>query len=387
MSMEASTLPDDFDPWKQTIVLRTPDGGSANVTVEDFDVLRIYTGRLGINYGSQVGASLAILLVLLLLTRSEKRKSTIFIINAACLLTNAIRCILFCCYVTSAMMHPYTLMSGDYSHVKQNDLSVSVATNIFTLIVSILVMFSLSLQVWVVCVTSMPIHRFIIMGVTTIVACVATGFKMAYVILTIRETLNWASMQPYIYLVSTSYIMQAVAIWLYSCVFTYKLGHAILQRRKLNMPQFGPMQIVFIMGCQTMVIPAIFSCFQFRRDTPELGAQALTVVCIFLPLSAIWAGVINDKVVAMREPNSHHQLIRSEIYRSPPASTLGSNASNTATEKSRQLSVCTCSSKGKGIDSTATTPSHKRNTSEYEDDNIYVGREFNVSHADVGDHV
>tara|TARA_R110002003_G_scaffold171_5_gene13906 strand:+ start:4938 stop:5918 length:981 start_codon:yes stop_codon:yes gene_type:complete len=258
--MDTVMMPTDFNPWNQTIVLYNSDGSNATVTVEDFNMLRIYAARLGINYGSQIGASLVLLLILILLTRAEKRKSSIFIVNALCLLANAIRCILFSCYATSAMMHPYTLLSGDYTHVKHKDLSIFVATNIFTLIVTVLVMVSLSLQVWVVCVTTMPVHRIVIMGVTTIVACVAVGYKMAFVILTIKQTLNWESMMPYKYLISISYIMQAVAIWLYSCVFTYKLGHAIIQRRKLNMPQFGPMQIVFIMGCQTMLIPGIPSC-------------------------------------------------------------------------------------------------------------------------------
>jgi hypothetical protein len=68
--------------------------------------------------------------------------------------------------------------------------------------------------------------------------------------------------------------------------------------------------------------------------------------------------------------------------------TYGSNASNTATEKSRQLSVCTCSVNGKGVESTATTPSpRKKNMDEYEDDNIYVGRDFGVSHGNASNHV
>ena len=96
------------------------------------------------------------------------------------------------------------------------------------------------------------------MGVTTTMACVAFGVRLAAVYWNTKYTLEGTSADSIVKLVAMSYITQSVSIWVFSCVFTYKLGYAIYQRRRLNMPQFGPMQIVFIMGCQTMFIPGTF---------------------------------------------------------------------------------------------------------------------------------
>jgi len=255
MDMEITTPPADFNPWAQNFAVLAPDGSSFPLNMEAFNDNRLYTGRLAIGYGTQVGASFLLLLVLLLLTRAEKRKSSIFVVNALCLTSNTIRCVLLSCYVTSTWLNPYSQLLNDFSNVTAGDTTTMVAASVFTLIVTILVMLSLSLQVWVVCITTVPVQRFVIMGATTLMALIATGYKFAFAVLSIKQSLAHQDMGKYAHVTFTSYITQAVSIWLFSCVFTYKLGYAILQRRKLKMKQFGPMQIVFIMGCQTLVIP------------------------------------------------------------------------------------------------------------------------------------
>jgi pheromone alpha factor receptor len=261
--MDSMATPPDFDAWTQPVFLLNADGSNLTVPVDYFDLVRIYHSRLSIAYGTQIGATLVLLVVLLLLTRAEKRKSSVFLINGLCLTVNFIRCVLLSCYSTSTISNPYSQISGNFTRVTTGDLATAVAANTFTLIVTCLIMISLSIQVWVVCITTAPIHRYVIMGATTLVACVATGFKAAFVIINIKQTLSYETFEAYKYVFQASYITQAIAIWFFSCIFTYKLGYAIVQRRKLKMPQLGPMQIVFIMGCQTMLIPGTFITHSF----------------------------------------------------------------------------------------------------------------------------
>jgi pheromone alpha factor receptor len=257
--MDPMASPQEFDPFAQHFELTRSDGTAIELSVDQIDGMRVYLATLATTYGAQFGATFTLLLVLLLLTRAEKRKSSIFIINVSCLTANAIRCVLLSCYTTSTLMNPYLQLAGEFGHVTKRDLATTVTANIFTVIVMILVMISLSIQTWVVCVTTAPFQRYIIMGATTIVALVAAGYRAAFVILNVRETLNFEFASANIRIYQDTYIAQAAAIWFFSCIFTYKLGHAIHQRRKLKMPQFGPMQIVFIMGCQTMLIPGSFA--------------------------------------------------------------------------------------------------------------------------------
>ncbi|KAJ4376215.1 pheromone alpha factor receptor [Neocucurbitaria cava] len=373
----------DFDPWAQSITLYKQDGTNFTIGVDTLDFYRLHGNRLAINYGTQVGASFMLLLVLLVISRAEKRKSFIFLINALCLTANTIRCTVFCTFVTSSLWNPYSQSSGDWSRISTSDLATRVAADVLTLLVATLVMISLCLQVWVVCVTTMPRQRYAIMAVTSSMACIALGYKAAAVIYDIKQLLVFQTMDPYKDLLSVSYIVQAISIWLFSCVFTYKLGYAINQRRRLKMRGFGPMHIVFIMGCQTMLIPAIFTSFQFRSDVPEFGTQVLTIVCIFLPFSAIWAGVVNDSSTAGSGPDSHQRLIHGEFYRSALSTTTSGDTS--AHDKSRGMSVSTYT-KGKEIESAAPTPS-PRKKSHVNDDGIQVGHEFGISHHDAANHV
>lgn len=252
--MQEVELPSTFDPWTQEFTLYGQDGSSFTTSMELLDSYRLYGMRLAINYGTQIGASVILLLVLLLLTTSQKRKSSIFILNALCLVCNTLRCTFSCCFLTGNLLHPYTQLSGDPSRATTRDIAVSVTSNTLTLIVTALVMASLCLQVWVVCVITGRLQRVLIMGTTTVMALVAVGYKLAFIIESNRATVQLTSVASGT-LGAISYITQAVAILLYSCVFTWKLGYAIVQRRRLKMLQFGPMQIVFIMGCQTMIIP------------------------------------------------------------------------------------------------------------------------------------
>ncbi|KAL5119879.1 pheromone alpha factor receptor [Pleosporales sp. CAS-2024a] len=372
--MASSLHTPGFDPSSQDFTLIKSDGGNTTVSLQQVNEYRLYTARLSLAYGAQLGATLLLLLVLFLLTRAEKRKSGIFTVNALCLIANSIRCILLSCYVTSTLWHPYTQLVEDTSHVSMTDVHTSVAASVFTLIVTVLIMISLSVQVWVVCITTSRVQRYVIMGATTVTSLVAVGYKAAFVISSVMQTLNGQNGNAYLDVVLQSYITQAVAIWLYSCVFTYKLGYAIIQRRRLNMPAFGPMQIIFIMGCQTMIIPAIFTGLQFCQNVEELGMITPTVVCIFLPLSAIWAGVVNEKVVGSAGPNAHHHLIHGEFYRSASTSSYGASTGASMMDKSRQMSVCTCGTK---CNSEATTPSpRKKSLLEYDDEAILVNREF-----------
>lgn len=260
--MQSVQVPRNFDPWTQPLNFTASNGNGGWIAVhrswQELDTWRIYNFRVGISYGVGFGASLMLLMTLLLLTKAEKRRSSIFLLNAACLLTNGIRCLLFCTWITGNFNNPYSVMSQDWDRLTARDFATYITIDIFGIVVTALVFISLSVQVWTVCVTTPPLRRKIIMAVTTSIACVSFGFRVAAVYYNTKLTLAFEGNDSVQNLMSTSYTLQVVAIWLFSCIFTFKLGHAILQRRRLNMPQFGPMQIVFIMGLQTMIVPGMY---------------------------------------------------------------------------------------------------------------------------------
>ncbi|KAH8722718.1 pheromone receptor [Phaeosphaeriaceae sp. PMI808] len=387
MSENTVLSPNRFDPWNQAVTLKFEDGHNFNVTLQDMDMLRKHNARMAIGLGTQIGASWLLLIVLFLLTSTKKYKSPIFIANVLCLVTNAIRCVLLVCYATSSMSHPYAQLTGNFTRVSQGDLITMIMANIFTLIVTGLVMVALSLQVWVVCVTTVPLQRTLIMVITTFFACLSFTLKATLIIDSIRIILGHRGfeMKPHKALYLASYISQTFIIWLFSFVFTYKLGYAIVQRRKLNMPRFGPIQVVFIMGCQTMLIPALFSSFLFRSEAAEFTGMIVTVVVIFLPLSALWAGVVNETFIAGTGPSMRRTLFSGGSQNTSKSLDKSNITTQNPMGKSPRSSTCTCSARS-GSEASVVGLVSPSDT-EHKGYSIYVNRKLDISYRDAGDRV
>ena len=63
---------------------------------------------------------------------------------------------------------------------------------------------------------------------------------------------------------------------------------------------------------------------QFVQGVPELGTQTLTVCAIFLPLSAVWAGLsTDDSNIAAVGPGAHQKLLQSSLGGSTGGSSKG----------------------------------------------------------------
>lgn len=134
----------------------------------------------------------------------------------------------------------------------------------------------------------------------------------------------------------------------------------------------------------TNTLSAIFTTLQFANAAPEIVSNVLTVVCIFLPLSAIWAGVANDSNIAYNGPDSHQRLIRGEFYRESASTIL--SQSSTACDKSRQMSVPTYT-KSKDIESAIVTPTSPAYEKSMNGDGIRVDHDFGFSRDNAADRV
>ena len=246
---------ENFNPFDQSFTLLLSDGTPFNVTIPDLDDFILYSVQISINYSAQLGASLIFLVVLLLLTKADKRKSIIFVLNSLALAINVIRNLLQCLYFTGPFSEVYAYFSQDYSRVTGADYANQVTITVLNLLLLICAEFSLVLQVHVVCVTLRQIYKQFVTAVLVLVACFAVGFRFAFTIENAKTILSLTPPTSINWLASASNITTTVSICLFSAMFITKLGFALEQRRQLGMTRFGPMQILFIMGCQTLLIP------------------------------------------------------------------------------------------------------------------------------------
>jgi pheromone alpha factor receptor len=130
----------------------------------------------------------------------------------------------------------------------------------------------------------------------------------------------------------------------------------------------------------TNKLVAIFTSFQFVSTFPDIAAHVLTIVCIFLPFSAMWAGVAHDEAVASRG----QQLIKSNAHGKSAASTMTN--SSTVCGNSCQMSSWS-DTKSKDTSSCAVSPTSHGSNNSVEENCIRVDRKFGFSHGDAADRV
>lgn len=231
---------------------------STNFTLTDLNIYREYALVNSIIFSSQLGACTAILVILLMLTKQEKRRTAVFALNSFALLFNIIGTLLECLYYTGPWYTPYAYLTNDYSLVSSSARSVSIAPGIFVIFVVSCLHASLVLQVSVVCVTFSSFQRLGINMASGLVASIAISFRIAQVAVNIKCNIESSeACGNNQWLANAMGITQTISICYFSAVFCGKLGWSLYQRRKMGLTQFGPMQIIFIGGAQTLVIPGM----------------------------------------------------------------------------------------------------------------------------------
>lgn len=263
MASTLDSVPDNgpFDPYNQNIIITMPDGQTqfaANINTI-FTLQNIATQQVAI-FGVQVGISVVLMVILALMTQAEKRRSLVFILNLTALLFIFIRGVVQCVQVSGPLYNYYN-WAADYYVNTSVALQESVALEVFTFIIVMAIELSLMLQVRIVCCTLSAIWRRIldytsvfIVFTSLAIRFVALVFNVIWNILATSSTTDaQRAMITKMSNVSTGMLM--ATIFLFSLAFISKLFYAIRQRRKMGMKGFGAVQIIFIMGCQTLIIP------------------------------------------------------------------------------------------------------------------------------------
>ncbi|KAK2827861.1 hypothetical protein FQN49_007270 [Arthroderma sp. PD_2] len=278
-----------FDPFQQSVTFLRGDGSSFPVSMAQFDKFLLYIVRTAIAAASQLGASVVMAVLLALLTSPEKRHSIVFYLNITTLLVNVCRTLSSAVFFTSSWVEVYAYFSGDYSKITAGAYANSVMGTIATGLMVILIEMSLLVQTQVLCSTLRDVYRRILLAWSCLVALVPIAFRIVFMVENIKAIMTQASLGKKVWIQSASNISISVSICYFSFIFIAKLGYAIHTRRILGMTGFGVMQVIFIMACQTMVLPAIMSVLQYFIPEFEINTNLLTLLALSLPLTTLWS--------------------------------------------------------------------------------------------------
>lgn len=250
-----------FDPFSQTFMIKLQDGRSEVVTgVLEINELRNLAVNQAITRATQLGAATVLLAAIFLMTRAEKRRSSVFCLNIISLLLVVMRSAVQLATMNGPLYEFWRWKTYTYI-LMGNSAEISACAEAFSLMLTIAVLVSLFVQVTIVCCNLSDARRYIINTSNGITIALAVAVRLALAVLNIRWNIlnlgdgSFDEFSTLGKMASAANITLVISIAFSTVIFTGKLAAAILARRSMGMTQFGPMQIIFIMGCQTMFTP------------------------------------------------------------------------------------------------------------------------------------
>ena len=306
-SLPPTTPAQSANPFTQQFSLLYPDGSTFNTSIADLNAWYSYGLDKSTEFGVQIGVSFMLLAVLLVLTQRDKLRTLYFALNASALAFNIIRLTCGIVNINGPFFDAYAYFAEDYSNIPSSAYAAPVIASIFTMAQQIVVENSLlTLAKALLCVTLRKSFRYTTLAVSFAIAGLAVVHRCYLESLSIISILQPSNTNPNLASIeSTDNAINTANTAFFSIVFMAILGRQLYHRRKAQIKQFGIMQILFIGGAQTLLVPgqsmlpsfhsllititALFSAVQYAVDSPAIGSWVLTLTSVFLPFSALWA--------------------------------------------------------------------------------------------------
>lgn len=192
------------DPGKQIIAMFFANGTQFLVPVADIDYFEYQRSTRAISYGSEIGASFMMLLVVLTMTPKTKFWRLPSYINIVSLSVNVIRTILLSMYFGSNWLMLYVMFAGDERDVTPSDYHVSVTATIFAIPQAVLVHSALMLQAWAMVKLWPDAQKWFALLISGLLTFVTIGFVVASQVIQIKSIYDY-----YLDLTNFQWIRQA----------------------------------------------------------------------------------------------------------------------------------------------------------------------------------
>jgi pheromone alpha factor receptor len=231
--MASSSSMDGFSVFNQTFILIGQDGVTEYpVPVPVVD--HMYTDRFAAqaNYGSQIGATIMMLVVYLIMTPRVKYKRLPTIINLLGLLCNIVRCVLLAVFPQTQWFEFYTLWTGDISLVPAVDYRLSVAGTLSTIPITILIEAALIFQAWAMIQLWPPTYKWPTIILSALITSAAIAFKIfdsvlqvLFIIVETAPQILWAR--------KTDIAFSAASIFWFCFLFNIRLALHMVKHRSI----------------------------------------------------------------------------------------------------------------------------------------------------------
>ena len=241
----------DSQPFNLTAL----DGSTVTISLSEVNAFIYYILAEQSVQGFIIGISSLLIIVLLLLTTAKKARRLIFIFNFLSVFFLCFRSIFNVANDCTALGYGIgEVLFGATAQYPFSKYAISILGVLVSLALAITIVVSLVLQVRVVFAAE-PRTQKIVTAILTLMGLWTVGSYFAVAVWEVKLRLARGSGQtPWTY---TAYeISMIIYTGICSLLFLYKLFHAIRLRRRMGYKNFGPLQILFVMFAQCLVIPS-----------------------------------------------------------------------------------------------------------------------------------
>ncbi|KAK3316946.1 pheromone receptor [Apodospora peruviana] len=279
-----------FDPLQQILNVTGPDGSLIPVSMSAVDEYYHQAFSAAINFGCQIGATLIMLVIMLVMTPKNRFNRLPTVISIAALVVNFVRMILISLYYVYKLNSFYVAFVGDAQFVPRSDWDASVAATALSLPVTILIELALIVQAWSMLRLWPTLYKVVVTGLSLVIVVTTIAFSFACTVNQIQwimyrvATLDWLR-ETYIILLTAS------TSW-FCFLFIARLVAHMWESRSIlpSLNVLNAMDVLVITNGLLMVIPVIFAILQFIASVDfGAGSLAQTSVIIVLPLGTLVA--------------------------------------------------------------------------------------------------
>ncbi|KAL7805408.1 pheromone receptor 2 [Trichoderma aethiopicum] len=362
-----------FDPYTQNItILLSPSAPPISIPIPLIDAFNDETVSIITNYAAQLGAALAMLLVLLAATPPSRlllRPGTP-LVHALALLVCVVRTVLLIYFFLTPFSHFYQVWTGDFSQIPAWNYRASIAGTVLSTLLTIVTDAALVNQAWTMVSLFAPRTKRIVCFFSVLIALLAISFRVAYTVIQCESIAALAAPRQYAWLIRATLLLNICSIAWFCALFNSKLvSHLVTNRGVLpSRRAMSPMEVLIMANGILMIVPVIFAILEWHHFINfESGSLTPTSIAIILPLSSLAA----QRIAASPSSSSyqHHNNNNNNNHNNPSARYKASSSSSRTPLKTGSLfsTTTTCTSNASSSADAAPPLQHARGGGDFID--------------------
>ncbi|KAL7920789.1 putative mating type pheromone G-protein coupled receptor [Trichoderma austrokoningii] len=280
-------------PPVQNVTLHiAPSFPPITIPVHTIDTFNNETVNIVLNYGTQLGAAITMLLVLLFTTPLSKMLRTAHLLHIVGLVVCIVRTVLLALYFSSPFARFAAVWGGDYSQVPLWTYRESVAGTVFSMLLVVITDCSLINQAWTMVSLWPNKTKYVLCALSLFISLVSVSARTAFTVVQCKAIYELSPAIRFAWLVEAVIVLNVCTTLWFCALFNSKIVlHLIVNRGVLpSRRAMSPMEVLVVTNGVLMIVPVIFAFIEFRTiQNFESSSLTPASITILLPLGSLVA--------------------------------------------------------------------------------------------------